>query len=405
MTSLPPRPGTPVVGGSSSNSRVPAGGGDRGAVGRPLQGHSDAGPATGGGGGGGAGGGEDGGRRAGAAPVSGMAGLCGCWQLSSHGHCDGCGYKVLLRGALNPGERSARQGTSPPVLIKREKREETPAAGDTPIRQLQASPSQRRRHSHPLHLAPLQGPALSHSLQRRPPNSLPQSSAYNVPLESEVPLGGAQHAWTAGAAFPHQMLLSTMQPPEELRCSSRSRQSPQPTAPPSPRPAPRPPPFDLGSFIPPLSPGVLGFGEQEGAAFFSGGGAPASHLHTRYHALSLARSSSRSHTDLREAPPLTTPAPSPRSRPPSLYCSLTLPPPPPPPRARRVSVRRPQEVRPYAHTCPTYLHPTSPPHSNTHLPTTDARCPPHNTGIHTHTTSPHPRTCCLPPPRNQWLPV
>ncbi|XP_050699141.1 uncharacterized protein LOC126986812 [Eriocheir sinensis] len=324
-----------------------------------------------------------------------MAGLCGCWQLSSHGHCDGCGYKVLLRGALNPGERPARQGTSPPVLIKRERREEAPAAGDTPIRQLQASPSQHRRHSHPLHLAPLQGPALSHSLQRRPPNALPQSSAYNVPLEGEVALGSAQHAWTAGAAFPHQMLLSTMQPPEELRGTPRPRHSPQPTAPPSPRPAPRPPPFDLGSFIPPLSPGGLLGAEHEGAAFFSGGGAPASHLHTRYHALSLARSSSRSHTDLREAPPQTTSAPSPRSRPPSLYCSLTLPPPPPPPRARRVSVRRPQEVRPHAHTCPAHLHPL-PPHRASHTSPSHAHRLPA-----THPQPPSPTHS--PPASPPWL--
>ncbi|XP_053636714.2 uncharacterized protein [Cherax quadricarinatus] len=332
-----------------------------------------------------------------------MAGLCGCWKLSSHGHCDGCGYKVLLRGALNPGGQpfkpdkpaQQREFLPQPVLIKKEKKDESKFSPiETPIRQLQSSPSQHRRHSHPFHLtteADKPQESQSHSLQRRHPHALPQSSAYNVPLASDPP-ELLQHPWAQvpaacasgeashpcsryseqrheqqwggcrlGAAYPHQMLLSTMQPPEELRAPSRPPVHPSlqpldavlqdiphiPSLPSSPRPGHRPPPFELSSFIPPLSPSV--FTKSEEGGFFSGILAlgPALNLHTRYHALSLARASSRSHTDLRETTPLSSASTSPKSssgsRPNSMYNSFTLPPPPPPPRARRFSVRKPQE--------------------------------------------------------------
>ncbi|KAK7073451.1 hypothetical protein SK128_013537, partial [Halocaridina rubra] len=334
-----------------------------------------------------------------------MAGLCGCWKLSSHGHCDGCGYKVLLRGALNPGGQPFKQDKSgqskdvlaQPVLIKKEKKDESKfSTVETPIRQLQSSPSQHRRHSHPFHLVTESGNSeksagdsqtQSHSLQRRHPHALPQSSAYNVPLPASgfphnEPL---QHPWShhessigavgghepkewggscVGSAYPHQMLLSTMQPPEELRAPSRPPVHPslQPldavlqdiphiaSLPSSPKPRHRPPPFDLSSFIPPLSPRLMG-GSDSGdeSGFFAGSLllGPASNLHIRYHALSLARASSRSHTDLRETTPLSSASTSPKSssgsRPNSMYNSFTLPPPPPPPRARRYSVRKPQE--------------------------------------------------------------
>ncbi|XP_071544716.1 ras-GEF domain-containing family member 1B-like isoform X2 [Panulirus ornatus] len=354
-----------------------------------------------------------------------MAGLCGCWKLSSHGHCDGCGYKVLLRGALNPGGQPFKQDKSAaqqqqqqqrdappqPVLIKKEKKDESKFSPiETPIRQLQSSPSQHRRHSHPFHLVtegardkPQEPQTQTQSLQRRHPHALPQSSAYNVPLPTDPslpPKETFQHPWShgpaaatgaaaaaafthdratsffryagderdqhwgvcrLGSAYPHQMLLSTMQPPEELRAPSWAPVHPSlqpldavlqdithlPSLPSSPRPGHRPPPFDLSSFIPPLSPNIVGGQEQEG--FFGGAMAlgPASNLHTRYHALSLARASSRSHTDLRETTPLSSASTSPKSssgsRPNSMYNSFTLPPPPPPPRARRFSVRKPQE--------------------------------------------------------------
>ncbi|XP_037779871.1 serine/arginine repetitive matrix protein 1-like [Penaeus monodon] len=338
-----------------------------------------------------------------------MAGLCGCWKLSSHGHCDGCGYKVLLRGALNPGGQPFKQDKSSqqrdflpqPVLIKKDKKDESKFSTiETPIRQLQSSPSQHRRHSHPFHLMtesgrekPQETQTQSHSLQRRHPHSLPQSSAYNVPLpSSQDPLAlqrepgphacsheqtlassGSRHVadplhqWDGtrlGSSYPHQMLLSTMQPPEELRAPSRPQVHPSlqpldavlqdiphiPSLPASPRPGHRPPPFDLSSFIPPLSPRLAANEGASESRFFSGSLVlgPASNLHIRYHALSLARASSRSHTDLRETTPISSASTSPRSssgsRPNSMYNSFTLPPPPPPPRARRFSVRKPQET-------------------------------------------------------------
>ncbi|XP_042233230.1 arginine-glutamic acid dipeptide repeats protein-like [Homarus americanus] len=332
-----------------------------------------------------------------------MAGLCGCWKLSSHGHCDGCGYKVLLRGALNPGGQpfKSAQQLPQPVLIKKEKKDESQFSPiETPIRQLQSSPSQHRRYSHPFHLMteslgekPQESQTQSHSLQRRHPHALPQSSAYNVPLSTDPslpPREPLRHPWSQvqgasgghdpcsrymnehppeqqwggcrlGSVYPHQMLLSTMQPPEELRAPSRPPVHPSlqpldavlqdiphiPSLPSSPRPGQRPPPFELSSFIPPLSPSV--FANLGDVGFFSGVLAlgPALNLHTRYHALSLARASSRSHTDLRETTPLSSASTSPKSssgsRPNSMYNSFTLPPPPPPPRARRFSVRKPQE--------------------------------------------------------------
>lgn len=347
-----------------------------------------------------------------------MAGLCGCWKLSSHGHCDGCGYKVLLRGALNPGSQPPFKPDKPaqprdclpqPVLIKKEKKGESKFSPvETPIRQLQSSPSQHRRHSHPFHLVaegdkPQEPQAQSHSLQRRHPHALPQSSAYNVPLPtdpslpplepllhpwSQVPAacgglelsrggrcGGSEpqeHQWggcrLGAAVYPHQMLLSTMQPPEELRAppsrpaaaAAHPSLQPQdavlhdlphlPSLPSSPRLCRRPPPFELSSFIPPLSPSVFTKCDEGGGGFFGGTLVlgPALNLHIRYHALSLARASSRSHTDLRETTPLSSASTSPKSssgsRPNSMYNSFTLPPPPPPPRVRRFSVRRPQEV-------------------------------------------------------------
>lgn len=149
-----------------------------------------------------------------------MAGLCGCWKLSSHGHCDGCGYKVLLRGALNPGgqpfkqEKPGGQGRDvlpEPVLIKKEKKDESQYSGmETPIRQLQSSPSQHRRHSHPFHLMTdnirekqQEAEMQTHSLQRRHPHGLPQSSAYNVPLPTDPsqPREVFQHPWSHGPAL------------------------------------------------------------------------------------------------------------------------------------------------------------------------------------------------------------
>ncbi|CAL4091292.1 unnamed protein product, partial [Meganyctiphanes norvegica] len=439
-----------------------------------------------------------------------MAGLCGCWKLSSQGHCDGCGYKVLLRGALNPGapfkkpikkehdKPTTSQPTSLTAAEDRDRRDwgfgtltrkkhhhhhghpdkfsTIDTAASIRPQQPQPSPSQHRRHSHPFHLlgdAPKskqeqqqQQQQQSHSLQRNKPYSLPQSSAYNIPITKPppptgeegavrssqesvagvppgltqwplggtsqwaartstewaartsnvqqqwpyaapspwtttwpgmnvvpgaVPMGGgdalaaasnssylAEHQRRAGgggglpaASFPHHMLLSTMQPPKELL-------PPPPRLPPGPPPplpvVPRTPldaalqdmalvpplsplgghtpPFDLNSFLPPPSPRQLGSTTDY---FLSGGSMssfmPASlNLQVRYHALSLARATSRSHSDLREVSPTSSADTSPKSgsgnggsRPNSMYQSFTLPPPPPPPKQRRLTVRKPQE--------------------------------------------------------------
>ena len=357
-----------------------------------------------------------------------MAGLCGCWKLSSNGHCDGCGYKVLIRGALNSGysynpskcpgktqaiqkpiETQATSAFTLPGKAKKDKKEHDKKFStiETPIRQLQSSPSQHRRHSHPFHTVE-QKPTekiQSQSLQRRPHGShpLPQSSAYNVPLPPKKDKTGdwsGSHDGTGyfggyrdgrppgsiyqhrrgcshGGSFPHQMMLSTIQPPADLCPSQPISQSsidsttqeisevgidsPSPFYSPqlldqnivslasSPSLSPRPPPFDLNSFLPPVSPRIPPIvntgGTFFGAGFPGGPCASSTSLQIRYQALSLARASSRSHSDLREETMENGTSISPGgSRPNSVYSSYTLPAPPPPPREKRYIVRRPQEV-------------------------------------------------------------
>ncbi|XP_076057686.1 uncharacterized protein LOC143035072 isoform X2 [Oratosquilla oratoria] len=414
-----------------------------------------------------------------------MAGLCGCWKLSSQGHCDGCGYKVLLRGALNnapyqpSSSKSSRHDKSSTEASASSNRpsssdwrssggrqtvtssldRKTPTAPRTTtssssntttatIQQLPGSPYQYRRHSHPFQLHEDHLSRSKHHYHHHqhhhhhhhhPQSQLPQSSAYNVPLPQSLctpecdssngfegggggggvgGVGGGSVLWRrrAGGSFPQQMLLSVMQPPrhllldptaglhltgEEGKHPTSSCASPTTTAasssvsqhvdtsslppclplpnsslstPPPPPPllhppcppSPRVPPFEIGSFLPPVSPRWMSdtVGPPPSSVAPWSSMASSSSLQVRYQALSLARASSRSHSDLRQvvAPSDTssssclasatvstsTPDPSSTSplsgsRPSSMYSSHTLPAPPPPTRARRLSVRRPQE--------------------------------------------------------------
>lgn len=249
-----------------------------------------------------------------------MAGLCGCWHVgaSSNGGCDGCGYKILLRGALASSSRPLRppakvsdnDATSgkpplPPARHKKErrdgsqKREASKGAEDI-------VPSHHRRHSHPVRSPPEAPPdsLLPRSLQRR---KLPQSSAYNVPLPPPSPhtlvslvppLKGTRE--TIGPPlYPNQpLLLSTIQPPPEL-CP--------PTSILPPSPLDKTPPFDVSSFLP--SPSTTSASQQltpppSSRTSLPGlirGVSASTSLQVRYRALSLARAActTRSHSDLR----------------------------------------------------------------------------------------------------------
>lgn len=249
-----------------------------------------------------------------------MAGLCGCWRVGSgsNGGCDGCGYKVLLRGALAPTTvrphntkklsnniQTSEKPPLPPATRHKqnEKREEASDGGERPL----SLSSHHRRHSHPVRSPPEPStdPHLPRSLQRR---RLPQSSAYNVPLPPASPptLVSLLPHWGSGGgnleakgpfaySVPHQpLLLSTIQPPPEL--------CPPTIIPPSP--LTRTPPFDLSSFLPP-SPSAHYSPPPSPRPGLSGlqlsGVSASTSLQVRYRALSLARAASttRSHTDLR----------------------------------------------------------------------------------------------------------
>ena len=261
-----------------------------------------------------------------------MAGLCGCWRVGSGsgGNCDGCGYKILLRGALSSSSRptsltdkvannnsqslAAKPPLPPATKHKKEKREESGkrealdvsnggGAAANATKKLPLT-SHHRRHSHPVRSPPEppNAPHLPRSLQRR---RLPQSSAYNVPLppSSQHTLVSLIPSWEGGMenmGYGHNvhqpLLLSTIQPPPEL--------CPPTTLPPSP--ITRTPPFDLSTFLPPvahtnklLSPPPSP--RPAMPCLFSGVSASTS-LQVRYKALSLARAAfaTRSHTDLRQ---------------------------------------------------------------------------------------------------------
>ena len=244
-----------------------------------------------------------------------MAGLCGCWRVGSgsNGGCDGCGYKVLLRGTLAPTSArpplpSRHPNNNQPVEKNsmshhmKHKKEKNAVISDGVEHPLSLS-SHHRRHSHPVRSPPEPppDPHLPRSLQRR---RLPQSSAYNVPLPPASPPtlvslvpqrgGGIKEAKGPLAySLPHQpLLLSTIQPPPEL-------------CPPAPLPPPltRTPPFDLSSFLPPSPSPQLSSptSPRPGLTGLLSGVSASTSLQVRYRALSLARAASttRSHTDLR----------------------------------------------------------------------------------------------------------
>lgn len=319
-----------------------------------------------------------------------MAGLCGCWRVgsSASNSCDGCGYKILLRGALATSSRPPlpQRGVNnnqsflkPPIppRNKKDKKDASLKRESSENREEKPRFSHHRRHSHPVRSPPEPPPAshLPRSLQRR---RLPESSAYNVPLPPSSPhtlvslvpyWDGTKEALGMKAyANPHQpLLLSTIQPPPEL-C---------PPTPLPPSPHDRVPPFDLSSFLPPptqVTPPLTPTSTLPG--LFTGVSASTS-LQVRYRALSLARAActTRSHTDLRQnhdvshahhqandqqnseylstnynitefRPPEFQPLNIRGSAPvtPNLFTSKTLPAPPPPQQQKKYCVRPPQHV-------------------------------------------------------------
>ena len=192
-----------------------------------------------------------------------MAGLCGCRKVSSGGHCDGFGYKVILRGALTP--HAAKRGSSKGVAPRHIQQEQyapspgcpspttppttTSTKGVTPTTRPRPSDKWPRRPQDTgatptlstssetdLHPMALQAQQEYRSLWRaRNSSAVDARDAAGAFRDAGVFLRQHQtcHSWDGkGAppsapsaappsAYPHQMLMSTMQPPLELRAPHR----------------------------------------------------------------------------------------------------------------------------------------------------------------------------------------
>ncbi|KAL7633921.1 UNVERIFIED_CONTAM: hypothetical protein RMT77_015882 [Armadillidium vulgare] len=302
-----------------------------------------------------------------------MAGLCGCWNSSTAAHCDGCGYKVLLRGALTSSCK-VKPPPAPPTVSQPSyfgRKEERSDFKEEEAKDVKRTP---RRHSLPFHQGPRppSGETMSQSLQRAKDRRLPMSSAYNVPISSsnygglslsstvtqgptslpyEGPYGtraalpsapvNAAVAAVAAVDLYRESVLFPYHTGDYLSYGPPSLELPSAYSPCTRSPPVPPPPFDLTTFIPQLSPRIFP-SESESRTFFGASFPLSTGLHIRYQALSLARSASKSHSDLLESP---SGAMTKGSEPSSSYTSRTLPAPQPPPQNHnRTYVRRPQEV-------------------------------------------------------------